>query len=65
MIFLDLEQRMKDKKITSNELADRVGISYVNISRIKCKKINSIRFSTLEGLCDVLDCEPGDLIKRQ
>ena len=46
-----------------NELAEKVGITNVNLSKIKNNKINSIRFSTLEGICEALDCEPGDILK--
>ena len=49
-----------ERKISSNELADKVGISPVNLSRIKTGKVKGIRFSTLEALCK--ECEPGDLL---
>ena len=46
-----------------NELAQKVGISNVNLSNIKTGKISAIRFSTLEAICDILDCQPGDIIE--
>ena len=48
-----------------NELAEKVGITNVNLSKIKNNKINAIRFSTLEGICDALDCTPGDILKLE
>ncbi len=61
-IAMRLDYIMVEKGITSVELAKRIGISPVNLSRIKTGKIRGIRFSTLEALCQVLDCKPGDLI---
>ena len=61
-IVMRLDDIMVEKGITSVELAKRIGISPVNLSRIKTGKIRGIRFSTLEALCQVLDCKPGDLI---
>ena len=46
-----------------NELAERVGISNVNMSKIKTGKISAIRFSTLNGICRVLNCQPGDVLE--
>ena len=46
-----------------NELSKRVGVSNVNLSKIKTGKINAIRFSTLEAICDVLKCQPGDILE--
>ena len=54
---------MADRKISLNELAGKVGIANVNLSNIKTGKINAIRFSTLEAICDVLDCQPGDILE--
>lgn len=64
-IILRLDRVMADRKITLNELASRVGISNVNLSNIKTGKISAIRFSTLEAICDVLDCQPGDILEFQ
>ena len=46
-----------------NELSARVGIANVNLSKIKTGKISAIRFSTLEAICDALDCQPGDILE--
>ena len=54
---------MADRKISLNELSARVGISYVNLSNLKTGKVKAIRFSSLEAICDVLDCQPGDIIE--
>jgi Predicted transcriptional regulator len=54
---------MADRKISLNELAQKVGISNVNLSNIKTGKISAIRFSTLNAICDVLDCQPGDILE--
>ena len=62
-IILRLDRVMADRKISLNDLAQRVGIANVNLSNIKTGKISAIRFSTLEAICDVLDCQPGDLLE--
>ena len=62
-IILRLDRVMADRKMSMNELAERVGISNVNLSNIKTGKIKAIRFSTLEAICEVLDCQPGDLLE--
>lgn len=54
---------MADRKMSLNELSDKVGIANVNLSKIKTGKISAIRFSTLEAICDVLDCQPGDILE--
>lgn len=54
---------MADRKISLNELASRVGISNVNLSNIKTGKISAIRFSTLDAICRVLGCQPGDILE--
>jgi putative transcriptional regulator len=56
---------MADRKISLNELAERVGIANVNLSNIKTGKISAIRFSTLNAICDVLECQPGDILEFQ
>jgi len=56
---------MADRKISLNELAEKVGIANVNLSNIKTGKVSAIRFSTLNAICDVLDCQPGDLLEFQ
>ncbi|WP_373844670.1 helix-turn-helix domain-containing protein [Clostridium sp.] len=64
-IILRLDRVMADRKISVNELADKVGIANVNLSKIKTGKISAIRFSTLNSICDVLDCQPGDILEFQ
>ena len=64
-IILRLDRVMADRKISLNELAERVGISNVNLSNIKTGKIRAIRFSTLEAICETLDCQPGDLLEYE
>lgn len=46
-----------------NDLADKVGISNVNLSNLKTGKVKAIRFSTLEAICEILDCQPGDILE--
>lgn len=54
---------MADRKMSLNELSEKVGVSNVNLSKIKTGKISAIRFSTLEAICYVLDCQPGDILE--
>ena len=62
-IVLYLDRLMVEKKISLNVLAEEVGITNVNLSKIKNNKVNAIRFSTLEKICEILDCTPGDILK--
>lgn len=62
-IILRLDRVMADRKMSLNELAEKVGISNVNLSNIKTGKICAIRFSTLNGICKALDCQPGDILE--
>ena len=62
-IILRLDRVMADRKISLKELSDRVGVSNVNLSKLKTGKVSAIRFSTLEGICKVLDCQPGDILE--
>jgi len=64
-IILRLDRVMADRKMTLNELSEKVGVANVNLSRIKTGKISAIRFSTLDAICDVLDCQPGDILEYQ
>ncbi len=64
-IILRLDRMMADRKISLNELAAKVGIANVNLSNIKTGKVSAIRFSTLDAICDVLDCQPGDILEFQ
>lgn len=62
-IILRLDRVMADRKMQLKELSDKVGIANVNLSKIKTGKISAIRFSTLEAICDALDCQPGDILE--
>lgn len=62
-IILRLDRVMADRKMSLNELSSRVGVANVNLSKIKTGKVSAIRFSTLEAICDVLDCQPGDILE--
>ena len=64
-IILRLDRVMADRKMSLNELAERVGIANVNLSKIKTGKVSAIRFSTLDAICDALDCQPGDILEYQ
>ena len=64
-IILRLDRMMVERKISLNELAERVGISNVNMSKIKNNKVTAIRFSTLAAICEVLNCEAGDILEYQ
>ena len=55
--------QMARRHISLNDLADQVGITNVNLSKIKNNKVNAIRFSTLANICKALACEPGDILK--
>ena len=62
-IILRLDRVMADRKMSLNELAEKVGIANVNLSKIKTGKISAIRFSTLEAICQTLHCQPGDILE--
>lgn len=62
-IILHLDRMMVEKKISLNDLAEKVGISNVNLSKIKNNKVTAIRFSTLAAICEVLDCTAGDILE--
>lgn len=62
-IILRLDRVMADRKMSLNELSERVGVANVNLSKLKNGKVSAIRFSTLEAICDVLDCQPGDILE--
>ena len=63
MIILRLDRMLAERKISSKELAERVGISQVNMSRIKTGKVSAVRFSTLDAICRALACQPGDVLE--
>ncbi len=62
-IMLELDVMMARRHVSLNDLADKVGIANVNLSKIKNNKVNAIRFGTLAGICEALECEPGDILK--
>ena len=62
-IILRLDRVMADRKMSLKELSEKVGIANVNLSKIKTGKINAIRFSTLDAICEALDCQPGDILE--
>lgn len=62
-IVLRLDRMMVERKISLNDLADKVGITNVNLSKIKNNKVNAIRFSTLAAICEVLECQAGDILE--
>ncbi len=64
-IILRLDRVMADRKISLNELSERVGISNVNLSNLKTGKVKAVRFSTLDAICEILDCQPGDILEYQ
>ena len=61
-IILRLDRVMADRKMSLNELSEKVGISNVNLSNLKNGKVKAIRFSTLDAICNVLECQPGDIL---
>ena len=62
-IILKLDVVMADRHMCRNELAEKVGITNVNLSKLKNNKVSAIRFSTLAGICETLHCQPGDILK--
>ena len=64
-IILRLDRVMADRKMSLNELSEKVGVANVNLSKLKNGHVSAIRFSTLEAICDVLNCQPGDILEYQ
>lgn len=64
-IILRLDRMMADRKMSLNELSEKVGIANVNLSKIKTGKVSAIRFSTLNAICKTLNCQPGDILEYQ
>lgn len=62
-IIVRLDRMMADRKISLNELAEKVEMSNVNLSNLKTGKMKGIRFETLDAICKVLGCQPGDLLE--
>ena len=62
-IIVRLDKMMADRKISLGELAEKIGMTNVNLSNLKTGKMKGIRFETLNSICDALDCQPGDLLE--
>ena len=62
-IILRLDRVMADRKMSLNDLSERVGVSNVNLSKLKTGKVSAIRFSTLNAICKALGCQPGDILE--
>ena len=63
MIIVNLDVMMAKRRISSQELAEKVGITQANLSILKNNKGRAIRFSTLNAICEALDCTPGDILE--
>lgn len=64
-IILRLDRVMLERKISLNQLAEQVGITNANLSKIKNNRVNAIRFSTLAAICETLGCQPGDILEYE
>ncbi len=64
-ILINVDLMLAKRKMRSNELADRIGITTANLSILKTGKAKAIRFSTLEMICKVLECQPGDIMEYE
>ena len=62
-IIIRLDRIMADRKMSLNELAEKVGMTNVNLSNLKTGKMKGIRFETMNAICEALDCQPGDLFE--
>ena len=62
-IIVNVDVMMAKRKMSSQELADRIGITAANLSVLKTGKAKAVRFSTLEAICRVLECQPGDVLE--
>ena len=62
-IVLRLDRVMADRKMSLNELSEKVGVANVNLSNMKNGRISAIRLSTLAAICEVLHCQPGDILE--
>ncbi|MCY1714031.1 helix-turn-helix domain-containing protein [Caproiciproducens galactitolivorans] len=62
-IVINIDVMLAKRKMSVTELSERVGITLANLSILKNGKAKAIRFSTLEGICDALDCQPGDILE--
>lgn len=64
-IIVNLDVMMAKRKISSNELADMIGITAANLSILKTGRAKAVRFSTLDKICEALKCQPGDILEWQ
>jgi putative transcriptional regulator len=64
-IIVNLDVMLAKRKMRSKELAERIGITEQNVSLLKSGKVKGIRFDTLEKICEVLDCQPGDILEHR
>lgn len=62
-IIVNLDVMMAKRKMSLNELSEKVGLTLANLSILKTGKAKAIRFSTLEAICQALDCQPGDILE--
>lgn len=62
-IIVNLDVMLAKRKMRSNELAEKIGLTVVNLSILKTGKIKAIRLSTLEAICKVLECQPADILE--
>ena len=62
-IVVNVDVMMAKRKMSSQELAEKIGITQANLSILKTGKAKAVRFSTLESICQVLDCQPGDILE--
>lgn len=62
-IIINLDVMLAKRKMRSNDLAERIGITTANLSILKTGKAKAIRFSTLELICEILECQPGDIME--
>lgn len=61
-IIINLDKILEDRDVKSNELAEKIGITKANLSILKTGKAKAVRFSTLEAICEALNCQPGDIL---
>ena len=62
-VIVTLDDILHDRRMSLTELSEKVGITMANLSILKTSKAKAIRFSTLEAICEVLECQPGDILK--
>ena len=62
-IIVNLDVMMAKRKISSQALAEQIGITQANLSLLKTGKVRAVRFSTLDAICKALDCQPGDILE--